>query len=101
MITFEEQKLMNRLAPAPKCMHDPNEIIDREYHIQCGECGMIAEKIIPLVINNMTSTEEVKNVKIFLFYYNLFRSFGNSHIRSSFKAIRMKLGFKTLLSKGW
>jgi len=44
-LTKDELALLERLKPAPKCMHD-GYIESRENHWQCHKCGMIAKKTI-------------------------------------------------------
>lgn len=43
-LTKEEEILLKKLAPAPKCMHDPEFTIDLGRYRECGKCGLIASK---------------------------------------------------------
>jgi ribosomal protein S27AE len=40
-----EKQLLDKLSKPPKCMHDPKVVIEKQNHWQCGQCGLIAEKI--------------------------------------------------------
>lgn len=52
MLTRDEKALLDRLAPSPKCMHDPQHVTEREYHWQCNQCGLIAKKTIPVFLED-------------------------------------------------
>ena len=52
MLTDQEEDLLKRLSPAPKCMHPLDKIQDLEHSWKCHECGLIAKKVTKVFLQH-------------------------------------------------